>query len=143
MDKKLVDERIKWTLDYLKEKYINTLELGKHIINDWLYINVQEYETKLLQEDSKFESHKKYLDIQMMINGIEAIEVADVDKLVISQNYDDEKDVMFWNHIDNQMKSVISNGSYVILYPQNAHLPCIAVDKPTKVRKLVAKVYLS
>ena len=41
------------------------------------------------------------------------------------------------------MRSVISDGSYVILYPQNAHMPCIAIDKPIKVKKLVAKVLIS
>lgn len=135
-------ERINEALNYLKNTDITTLELGKHVINDWLYINVQEYMSKPLSE-CRFESHRKYVDIQMMIKGVEAIETCDIDKLAIETEYDNEKDVMFWEQKPNQMRSVITDNAYVILYPQNAHMPCIAVDKPAKVRKLVAKVLIS
>lgn len=135
------EERINEALDYLKKTDITTLELGKHVINEWLYINVQEYMSKPLSE-CRFESHRKYVDIQMMINGVEAIETCDIDKLEIAEEYSDENDVMFWKQKPAQMRSVITNNAYVVLYPQNAHMPCIAVDKPSKVRKLVAKVLI-
>lgn len=136
------EERINEALKYLKNTDITTLELGKHVINDWLYINVQEYMSKPLSE-CRFESHRKYVDIQMMINGVEAIETCDIDKLEGETEYSDEQDVMFWKQKPNQMRSVITNNAYVILYPQNAHMPCIAIDKPAKIRKLVAKVLIS
>ena len=136
-----IQERINKALEYLKSIDLDKLELGKNVVNDWLYINVQEYMTKNLSE-CRFESHKKYVDIQMMIHGIEAIETADIDKLEIETEYSDENDVMFWKQKPNQMRSIIVDGGYVILYPQNAHMPCVAVDKPVKVKKLVAKVAL-
>ena len=136
-----IQERINKALEYLKSIDLDKLELGKNVVNDWLYINVQEYMTKNLSE-CRFESHKKYVDIQMMIHGIEAIETADIDKLEIETEYSDENDVMFWKQKPNQMRSIIVDGGYVILYPQNAHMPCVAVDKPIKVKKLVAKVAL-
>ena len=137
-----LQKRIDFALDYLKKVNLKEMKLGKHEIKDWLYINVQEYITKNKSE-CKFESHKKYVDIQMMIDGIEAIETSDIDKLELDTAYDEDKDVMFWKQKSNQMRSVISDGSYVILYPQNAHMPCIAIDKPIKVKKLVAKVLIS
>lgn len=137
----VIQERINKTLEYLKSIDINKLELGKHIIYDWLYINVQEYLTKRISE-CRFESHKKYVDIQMMIHGIEAIETCDVEKLELETEYSDENDVMFWKQKPNQMRSVIVDGGYVVLFPQNAHMPCIAVDEPVKVKKLVAKVLI-
>ena len=136
-----IQERINKALEYLKSIDLDRLELGKNVVNDWLYINVQEYMTKNLSE-CRFESHKKYVDIQMMIHGIEAIETADIDKLEIETEYSDENDVMFWKQKPNQMRSIIVDGGYVILYPQNAHMPCVAVDKPVKVKKLVAKVLI-
>ena len=136
-----IQERINKALEYLKSIDLDKLELGKNVVNDWLYINVQEYMTKNLSE-CRFESHKKYVDIQMMIHGIEAIETADIDKLEIETEYSDENDVMFWKQKPNQMRSIIVDGGYVILYPQNAHMPCVAVDKPVKVKKLVAKVLI-
>lgn len=137
-----IQERINKALEYLKSIDLDKLELGKNVVNDWLYINVQEYMTKNLAE-CRFESHKKYVDIQMMIHGIEAIETADIDKLELETEYSEENDVMFWKQKPNQMRSVIVDGGYVILYPQNAHMPCIAVDKPVKVKKLVAKVLMN
>ena len=137
-----IQERINKALEYLKSIDLDKLELGKNVVNDWLYINVQEYMTKNLAE-CKFESHKKYVDIQMMIHGIEAIETCDTDKLELETEYSEENDVMFWKQKPNQMRSVIVDGGYVILYPQNAHMPCVAVDKPVKVKKLVAKVLMN
>ena len=137
-----IQERINKALEYLKSIDLDKLELGKNVVNDWLYINVQEYMTKNLAE-CRFESHKKYVDIQMMIHGIEAIETCDTDKLELETEYSEENDVMFWKQKLNQMRSVIVDGGYVILYPQNAHMPCIAVDKPVKVKKLVAKVLMN
>ena len=135
------EERINKALEYLNSINLDELKLGKNVVNDWLYINVQEYMTKNLSE-CRFESHKKYVDIQMMINGIEAIDTSDIDKLELETEYNEESDVMFWKKKNNQMRTVITNKSYVILYPQNAHMPCIAVDKPVKVKKLVAKVLI-
>ena len=137
----IIQNRIQKTLEYLNNMDLKKLESGKHVINEWLYINVQEYMTKNIS-DCKYESHKKYVDIQMMINGIEAIETSDVDKLELETEYNEESDVMFWKRKNNQMRTVITDKSYVILYPQNAHMPCIAVDKPVKVKKLVAKVLI-
>lgn len=137
----IIQDRIKKALEHLNNTNLESLEPGKHIINDWLYINVQEYMTKNIS-DCKYESHKKYIDIQMMINGIEAIETSDVNKLELETEYNEESDVMFWKKKSNQMRTVITDKSYVILYPQNAHMPCIAVDKPVKVKKLVAKVLI-
>lgn len=138
-----LQKRIDFALEYLKNIDLDKLELGRHDINDWLYINVQEYETKDVSL-CRFESHRKYVDIQYMINGLEAIEVADVkcQDLAVSTEYNEEQDVAFWLNKPMQMKVVLSNNSYVILYPQNAHKPCIAVNKPVKVKKLVAKVCL-
>ena len=137
----IIHNRINQALEYLNKTDLNKLELGKHVINEWLYINVQEYMTKNIS-DCRYESHKKYVDIQMMINGIEAIETCDIDKLELETEYSDENDVMFWKKKNGQMRSVITNNSYVILYPQNAHMPCIAVNESVKVKKLVAKVLI-
>ncbi len=137
----IIEDRIKKALEHLNNTDLEKLEQGKHVVNDWLYINVQEYMTKNIS-DCKYESHKKYIDIQMMINGIEAIETSDINKLELETEYNEESDVMFWKKKSNQMRTVITNKSYVILYPQNAHMPCIAVDKPVKVKKLVAKVLI-
>lgn len=138
-----LQKRIDFALEYLKNTDLNKLELGRHDINDWLYVNVQEYETKDVSL-CRYESHRKYVDIQYMINGLEAIEVADVkgQDLAVSTEYNEEQDVSFWLNKLMQMKVVLTNNSYVILYPQNAHKPCIAVNKPVKVKKLVAKVCL-
>lgn len=135
------ENRINEALKYLKSIDIKALEVGKHIINDWLYINVEEYISKPIS-NCRFESHKKYVDIQMMIHGIEAIETCDTDKLEAETDYSEEKDIAFWKKKPGQMRSVITDNAYVILYPHNAHMPCIAEAEPAKVRKLVAKVLI-
>ena len=141
---KTTKKRVAKTLKFLKSIDLNVLDLGKHIINDWLYINVQEYMTKDVSE-CRFESHKNYIDIQTLASGTEIIEITDSNKLEIDEEYNEEKDIMFWkSNKTAKNKKLIKEGIFAVLLPCDIHNPCVAVDgKPSKVRKLVAKIRIA
>ena len=59
----------KIVFDYLKKTDLNKLECGIHELKGKdVFFNLQEYETKQTQ---KLEAHKKYIDIQVVVNGEE------------------------------------------------------------------------
>ena len=62
------------------------------------FYSVQSYDTKPVDE-CKLESHRKYIDIQVMVSGEERMDVVDISKLTIQENYNEDKDVMFWNSL--------------------------------------------
>ena len=111
----------------------------KIIVNDDFYYTVQEYETKLV-EQCKFESHRKYIDIQIIVNGEELMQIADISRLYIQEEYDGEKDIMFWKTPDQVMSVTLKQGDYIVLYPENAHRGAIKCGKETRVLKIVGKV---
>lgn len=133
-------EKVNNALEYLNSIDIYKIEKNKKIIvNDDFYYTVQEYETKLV-EQCKFESHRKYIDIQIIVNGEELMQIADISRLYIQEEYDGEKDVMFWKTPDQVMSVTLKQGDYIVLYPENAHRGAIKCGKETKVLKIVGKV---
>lgn len=131
--------RVKKAIDYIKGLNIKEKDIGKHVVDNQFFYVVQEYITKY-EEECDLESHRKYIDVQILIEGEEAMDISDISRLVIKEKYNIEKDVMYWN-IPNRMARIkLKAGDYVILYPENAHRGAIAIEKCDKVLKIVGKV---
>ena len=123
-------ERIAKGLKFLEENDLSQFENGKYEIEgDELFVSVQDYETKPL-EQGKFEAHRKYLDIQFLIKGSERLGFGKTQDFQPVTDYDEQKDIVFLD------------GDFLIFAPSDAHMPCIAVDTPAYVKKAVVKVLL-
>lgn len=112
---------------------------GRYILENGCYANVQSYLTNV-KSKSKYESHKKYIDIQMILEGEEIITVAPVNQLKCVEPYDEEKDIIFYDNNFVGTDYFLSTGDYIILYPGDGHMPCISINHPIKVKKVVVKV---
>lgn len=123
--------------DYLE----NEREDGKLVIDgDALYANVFTYKTKAAS-DSCFEAHKRYIDIQVVLEGEEIIGFESADKLSVTKEYDAEGDYMLYG-LNGAYDSVrLCRGEMAIIFPEEPHAPGMtAADGPTDVRKMVVKV---
>lgn len=136
---KSLEARIEEALEIIKAIKIDQIELGKYIVNEDFYYMVQEYETKT-EEEMKWEAHKKYVDIQYIAYGEEKVYIAATSLMEISEEYSEEKDVLFFKDIEKACTAVLTNGGYVVLYPEDAHKPGLSVNQPTLVKKIVGKV---
>ena len=118
-----------------------TQELGRHDIDgDHCFALVQTYESKPI-EKAKFEAHRKYIDIQFIHSGRETILWAPLDTMKEeTMAYSDEKDAALWKLTADTTPLHVSAGHFAILWPQDAHAPCIEWDKPEQVFKVVIKV---
>ncbi len=111
---------------------------GHYEISTDIYANIDSYTTKL---EGKLESHKKYIDIQLLLDGEERLDYRDIDGLVVSEPYNPEKDIMFYEKTDKPLNTVnLQYGNFVMLYPHEAHQPQMAVKTPTTVKKVVVKI---
>ena len=117
----------------------SNLGVGIYPVNDFLYLSAQEYDTKD-EKDCITESHEKYVDVQWVVKGEETICVSDISRLQPGKEYCDEKDIVIWKSSSDMMRIVLTEGSYAVFYPENAHKGCIAVNNPTSVKKIVGKV---
>lgn len=111
------------------------------IDGDNIYASLSEYETKLRCE-GRPEGHRKYIDVQLLLDGIEQIDVTfDNDALEIYTPYNPEKDCFFVKRTAADATVTLTPGKFAVLFPGDLHQPCIAVnDQPSKVRKVVFKI---
>ena len=92
------------------------------------------------REECFFESHKKYIDVQFILEGEEIIEVADKDNLNVNMSYSEEMDLIKYEMTDNSSVLRLKKGDVAIFYPKDAHMPCVKINSPVKVVKTVVKV---
>ena len=116
--------------------------VGKYELEGGAYVSVQEYTTKARSE-AKYEAHKKFIDIQLILSGRELIAVTPIEKMEIKDEYNEAKDVMFFQHNDECTDYVLEVGDFLILYPQDVHMPGVCVNEKSSVRKIVVKVPVS
>jgi len=130
-------DRIALALDSLE----TPREPGRHELDgDNVFAMVQQYQSKPLAE-GKWEAHRKYIDIQYVAEGIERIGWAPIGRLTESEPYNEENDVAFYQGEGDFV--TVPTGSFVILFPEDAHMPGIAVDTPGPVTKIVVKARVS
>ena len=108
----------------------------KFIEGDALYAFRNEYNTVPLEE-TYFEAHKKYLDIQMVISGRERCEIADPDTL--GEPFKEKTDFKGY-HGDGEQSVVLCPDNFMVVFPGDAHRLKIAVGEPEPIVKIVFKV---
>ncbi|MBU3144820.1 YhcH/YjgK/YiaL family protein [Clostridium sp. CF012] len=123
---------------FLNREDLGSLPLGKYEIDgESIFAMVQEYETKDL-ENAKYEAHKKYIDIQYLLEGSENMGYVTIDKLEVSSPYSEENDFML---LTGKPRLILLNeGEFFVLFPEDAHMPGIFVKEKRKVKKIVVKV---
>ncbi|MGN1152637.1 MAG: YhcH/YjgK/YiaL family protein, partial [Candidatus Gastranaerophilaceae bacterium] len=115
---------LKTGLEWLIRTDLENLSDGKYTIDgNNVYANIQTYETK---EDAKYEAHRKYIDIQYIIKGVERVGVSDLSSCTSCIPYDSEKDIEFFDINTNEEFVKLVEGDFLILYPQDTHKPSIS-----------------
>jgi YhcH/YjgK/YiaL family protein len=116
------------------------LPLGRHDIDgDDCFALVQAYTTKPLT-GAKFEAHRNYIDIQFVQSGRETLLWAPLAGLAETQAYDSGKDFALFATPAIATPLRLRAGEFTIFYPEDAHAPCLELDGPCEVRKVVIKV---
>ena len=111
--------------------------LWRHEVDgDSIYALVQEYLTKP-QAECKWEAHRRYIDLQYVTQGAEGIGFANIHHLQQGQ-YIPEKD--FLPLAGDAEQIILKNGYFMLLFPEDAHMPGMAIGKPELVRKIVLKI---
>ena len=115
-------------------------ETARTELGDGIFGMAQAYYTKPRAE-GKIESHRKYIDVQMMIAGAETMETADIARLQVREDLTPEKDLIFYH--DAREMSVLrldAAGVTAVYFPVDAHRGGITDGPPTLARKIVVKV---
>ena len=133
-----ISERISRALNYIKQTDFSKLEPGKHEIDgDNIFAFVNDYKTKDPSE-CNFETHKKYIDVQYVAEGVEFMGYAPLIDQEIITPYNEENDITFYKGEKSFTK--VREGMFAIFFPYDVHMPGAKEDNPLSVRKVVVKV---
>lgn len=123
--------------DFLDRNDVKKLEAGRHDISDNVYVNVQIYEPKT---NDAYEDHRKYIDLQYIVEGSEEIDVIPKKDGTDEGEYVEEYDCsVFHGTKGSVVKLFMDEGTFTILEPDDPHCPGIAW-KGGQVRKLIFKI---
>jgi len=119
----------------------DNIKTGRYMLSDTDYANVEAYNTKKIEE-AKFEAHKDYIDIQILVSGNERIYYTNTVGLIPIAPYNEDKDIVFYSDkvIGNDYLT-LDGTNFVMIFPHEAHAPQVSVDiNPKYVKKVVLKI---
>jgi len=135
-------ERLEKALNYLRTTDTKQLPAGKYAIDgDLVFAEVQEYTTKP-DADCPFESHRQYFDVQYMADGIERFETAPAADMTPSVDYDENRDLIFYQEPACSYTVTLRTGDFAVVSPEEAHAPRRIAGSPCPVKKVVVKVHI-
>ena len=135
---KNISERISKSFEYIKSTDLKTLPTGRYPIDgESIFALVSEYKTKSEQE-GKLEAHRKYIDVQYVIEGEELMGYAPLAGQKVLDPYKEENDIEFFTGDKSFIN--ITAGMFAIFFPEDVHMPGISTGKFSDVKKLVIKV---
>ncbi len=122
-------------LKFLAETDFTDMEIGKYELNDRIYYMVQEYETK---QKTVSEVHKDYIDIQLIVSGKEVIGIAPLECEKELVEAKPEKDI--WKYTCETQPVWLADNDFMVLYPNDIHMPGSTIGDSVKCRKVVVKI---
>lgn len=149
--KQLEAKKLDIVFDYLQQALDEDSEVHRRIfslpagsfekvpLRDGIFALEQVFYTK--ERHSCFiESHEHYIDFQLILEGTEAMEYIDIDKLEVDTPYDDAKDLVTYKMVDYTSRFILQQGDLAIFFPDDAHVGLPMYETPTLVYKSVIKL---
>lgn len=131
--------RLAAALRWLAETDFSSLPDGRvELDGEDVYAGISTYETR--QTNDTPEAHRRYLDVQYLISGREQVGVAPLSAMTAETEARPEGDIWFYRGDTERL--TLGDDRVLVLWPQDAHAPCIAAGAPAQVRKCVIKVRL-
>ncbi|RYD96201.1 MAG: DUF386 family protein, partial [Sphingobacteriales bacterium] len=122
---------------FLRTRKLNELAPGKYpLAGDSVFVSVT-YGPEKVFDSTKWEAHRKYIDLQYIIEGQEKMGVAPLASAREVMAYNEAKDVA--NYSAEGSFHIADPGQFFLFFPQDVHRPNIKVAEGN-VRKLVVKI---
>jgi biofilm protein TabA len=128
-------------LAYLRATDFSQMVAGKYPIDgENMFALVQDPVTQAWDTGLP-EFHARYLDIQCLLEGEEAIGYAPADRsLARITDHLAERDIAFVAQQAGETRLLMRPGMYAIFFPGELHRPCRAAGLPMQIKKVVIKI---
>lgn len=138
-----LNEKLQKCFSYINENDLRTFENGVyHIDGEDLFVNIVEYTTTIIEERF-FETHKKYIDLHLMLTGEEEIHLNFLQNMTIKEEYSEEKEMLLLegNSVQDANSYVrLTDNDFLICYPEDAHCTGVQVNAPQQIKKAIFKI---
>lgn len=137
--KQYAANKVLWNkaFDFLRKTELKSLAPGRYpLAADSLFVSVT-YGPEKQFDSTKWEAHRKYIDLQYIAQGKEKIGRENVKKAKLVRPYDEKRDVA--NYEAKGKYYIADPFQFFIFFPQDAHRPGIKVEEGD-VRKVVVKI---
>lgn len=125
-------------IEFMQQTDLHALPLGRtEIDGDNVYVNVMEAEPTP-GESRTFETHTRYMDLQMDLEGVELCEVA-LGEVTEAEPYDEERDYAAYEG-NTSAALVLGEGRFALFMVEEPHKPTIKAEGCDKVKKAVFKI---
>ena len=125
---------------FAAENNLAAMEAGHYEIDgEKLFINVLDRE--LVSEPTTWEVHGRYADIQLLLEGSEAIGICPLSRLNELPVIEPESDSAVFENLDGSFTE-LAPGEFIIALPQDVHKPNCPGSKGSHSKKAIFKVLL-
>ena len=125
--------------EFLRGRDLRILMPGRHAVQGEQIFAIVEACAGRTRAEAKLECHRRYLDIQLVLEGVDemgwkpVVECTDP-----ATDYDAARDIRFFNDAPSSWIAT-PPGSFCLFFPDDAHAPLVSAGT---IRKVVVKVEL-
>ena len=113
-------------------------EEGRYEITDKIFALVQKYDSVPLENCSN-ESHRKYIDLQYVAEGIETMGFCSIDQCDPIDIFNEENDYQLYKNCKLGYLPFYV-GDFAFFFPQDVHMPRGLYGKSMPIKKIVVKI---
>ena len=131
------DKKLAAIVEFLKTH--PTLSDGHYELDMGIYVNVG---SGTVRDSGDFEVHRRYADLQWVIEGSEVIEWASLSVMRSSTEYNEAGDYQLFSDAAGETVALkLTPGYFAIFYPQDGHKPSLRLNHDVS-RKAIFKIPL-
>lgn len=122
---------------FLRDTDLMALEPGVHAVQDEQIFAIVEVCTGRTRADAQLECHRRYIDIQLVLAGVDEMGWKPLAECVApATEYDAARDIRFFNDAPASWIAT-PPGAFCLFYPDDAHAPLVS---DAMIRKVVVKI---
>ncbi len=123
---------------YLKDNDLTKLKGTHNLDGTNVYVIAVDYNSKD-KSDTRYESHKRYVDIQYIAVGEEQMGKTTDDNVEVAVPYSEANDITYYKFDGgNYYKATPKN--FFIFFPGELHRPSIKLNESVPIKRIVVKV---
>ena len=123
--------------EFLRNTDLHALAPGKHTVQGEQLFAIVEACAGRTRADAKLECHRRYIDIQLVLEGIDEMGWKAVSECMDpATDYDAARDIRFFNDAPSSWIAT-PPGSFCLFFPDDAHAPLVSAGL---IRKVVVKI---